>query len=107
MTLNKDNVNKEGQIRRKLIRDAINCLLSRPATDKLDDDPQTIAQEIALNIVQAARKDKGSFRAFVEVRNTAEGMPTQAIVGEEGSPPVIDNSIADAVLKRYFSQLKE
>jgi hypothetical protein len=71
-----DTRNKNGQIRRKPIRDALDAILARSPDDKLDDKPKTIAQEIALSLVREARIDK---KAREELIDRTEGKPAQAI----------------------------
>lgn len=86
MAFKKGQQNTDGQPRAKLIRDAINCLLSRPADDELNDVPKTVAQKIALKMVREAANGENFLKAFEHVRDTAEGKPTQTLAGDSENP---------------------
>lgn len=93
---NQQNVN--GQPRPKLIRDALVALISRPGSDKLDDEPKTIAQELAISLVKSARS--GDAKALTEVMDRTDGKPAQAIIGgEDGDKPLFPE-------KRYLTIIK-
>jgi hypothetical protein len=69
--------NKNGQVRRKPIRDALDAILARSPEDPLNDKPKTIAQEIALSLVREARE--GKVKAREELIDRTEGKPAQSI----------------------------
>ena len=74
--LNKDR-NLNGQIRRKPVRDALVAVLARSAEDQLTDKPQTIAQELALNLVREARA--GDKKSREEVIDRTDGKAAQSV----------------------------
>lgn len=79
--------NPNGRRVNKPLTDALRVLLSRPAGDDLLlPEGATIAHEIALNLLNTARK--GDFDSSREAWNRIEGTPKQTIAGDDESDPI-------------------
>lgn len=73
--------NSKGQVRAKPVRDALYALLSRDATDSLDDEPKTMAQKIAMGLLNDAFSDNEKVRlpARAELIDRTDGKAIQAV----------------------------
>jgi hypothetical protein len=70
-------LNPNGLRNAKPISAAIRALMTRPETDRLDDEPLTNAQRIALEWARKARA--GELAAIISISDRIEGRPAQAI----------------------------
>lgn len=77
------DLNRQGTVRAKPVRDALCALLSRKANDPLDDEPKTLAQELALSLIRDATSEDVRIRmeARAEIIDRTEGKPKQALTG--------------------------
>jgi hypothetical protein len=73
--------NPKGQLRAKPVRDALTALLSRPGNDPLADEPKTLAQRLAMDLMVEAIHGKGSARAEArsEIIDRTDGKAIQAV----------------------------
>jgi len=95
--------NSRGQIRKKPVRDALDALLSRDPDDLLNDKPKTMAQRIALELLQDAISPNEKLRipARSELIDRTDGKAIQAlehsgyISSHEESLAALDNPETD------------
>lgn len=99
--------NPTGKNWKKPVTEALKAILSRPASDKLDDEPKNLAQAIALKLAREALYGKDFLPISKEIMDRVEGKPTQSFANDEDNPLFPVNKEDDhTILDHFFKSRK-